>query len=185
MAVVGEAGDGMSAVKLAKMLAPDVVVLALAIPGMNGVEIARRVTAEVPTGRILALSMHTENRLIEDMLSAGAMGYAHKGCSFAELTQAIRTVAAGRPYLCATTTRAINGAPVHDDPVAARGISAREREVLQLLAEGKTQSEIAVGLGITVRTVYTHCRRMKAKLAARNTADLIRYAILQGLAAVD
>lgn len=189
MSVVGEAGDGTSAVELAKMLVPDVVVLAFAIAGTNGIEIAHRIAAEVPGVKILALSMHTENRLIGDMLSAGAMGYVHKGCSFAELARAIRTVAAGRPYLCAVAAHAITEGYTHDSshdgPVALRAISDREREVLRLLAEGKTPKRIAAVLGISVKTVYTHRRRMMVKLGAKNAVHLMKCAIRQGLTAVE
>jgi len=189
ISVVGEAGDGTSAVELAKMLVPDVVVLAFAVAGMNGIEIAHRIAAEVPGVKILALSMHTENRLIGDMLSAGAMGYVHKGCSFAELARAIRTVAAGRPYLCAVAAHAITEGYTHDSshdgPVALRAISDREREVLRLLAEGKTPKRIAAVLGISVKTVYTHRRRMMVKLGAKNAVHLMKCAIRQGLTAVE
>jgi len=185
MEVVAEAGDGMTATRLAQELAPDVVVMDAAMPGMNGVAATREIAAKAPAAKIVALTMHTDRRFVREMLRAGACGYVQKGCSFEEVARAVRMAALGRPYLSAfvagvvakdygSRLRKENGTGHFD-------LTPREREVLRLLAEGKSPKEIAVTFGVNVKTVSSHRRSIMIKLGITTMAGLIKYAIREGL----
>lgn len=186
--VLGEASDGREAVALAQELSPDVVIMDVAMTGLNGVEATRRITAAVPDTRVIALSIHGDRRFVARMLQAGASGYVLKGGSFDELVQAIRAVARGQAYL----TPAVAGALTED---YAQGLSAdarrasallspREREVLQLLAEGRNTKQVAADLGITRSTVGVHRHRIMRKLNVDSAAEMIKWAIREGLASL-
>ena len=184
--VVGEAANGRAAVELARQHKPDLVILDVSMPDLNGIEAARQIHADVPTARIVALSMHSDRRFVAEMLRAGASGYLLKDCAFDEIHKAIETVLTGEIYLSSRIT----GVLVDDymkrmtdgeTPGVAADISAREREVLQLLAEGKTTKQVALKLHLSPKTVETHRHNIMKKLNIDNIAELTKYAIREGL----
>jgi DNA-binding NarL/FixJ family response regulator len=189
LTVVGEADNGRTAVAMAKELMPDVVVLDIGMPELNGVEAARRMIHENPRLRIIALSMHSDRRFVSEMLKAGASAYLLKDGAFEELVEAIQAVTAGNVYL----SPGIAGVVVDDyvsqigDPVrTAFGVlSSREREVLQLMSEGLATKQIAASLRVSVKTVETHRRQIMEKLDLHSVAELTKYAIREGLTTVE
>ncbi len=189
MEVVGEARTGREAVRLARELAPDLVVMDVAMPDLNGVEAARQIVQANPEAKVLALSMHSDAQFVARMLEAGASGYLLKDGAFDELEAGIRQVTEGKTYL----SPAITGTVVKDyvrrmgEPEAegVSPLSPREREVLQLLAEGLVSKQIAARLGLSVKTVETHRGRLMDKLGLRTVAELTKYAIRQGITQLD
>ncbi|MHC4592994.1 MAG: response regulator transcription factor [Planctomycetota bacterium] len=184
MEVVGEAADGRSAVQLAADLAPDVVIMDVAMPDLNGVEATRQITQSAPGAKVIALSMHSDKRFVQEMLRAGACGYVRKGSSISELARAIHNVVKGHVYLCPTAADIVargyvDQLPAYGSPPAV-ALTPREREVAQLLAEGMIPKQIAAELGISVKTVSTHRRHVMVKCGLQSTADLVRYAIQRG-----
>ena len=185
--VVGEADNGRSSVKLTGELAPDVVIMDVAMPDLNGIDATRRIAEAEPRTRVLALSMHSDGRYVKGMLQAGARGYILKDCAAEELTHAIRTVMAGQVYVSPGVTGAIVNDYVRqlsaaDGPAT---LTRREREVLQLLAEGGSTANIAAGLHLSVKTIETHRKRIMDKLGLRSIAELTKYAIREGITTVD
>jgi DNA-binding NarL/FixJ family response regulator len=185
MEVVAEADDGRSAVELAQECCPDVVVMDISMCDLNGIDATRQITAAANNTKVLALSMHGEERFVAEMLAAGASGYLLKDCAADELALAIRTVFADQNYL----SPSISGILVQDyvrrleadhgpDPC---DLDAREREVLQLLTEGKTSKQIGSCLGVHVRTIEGCRRRIMAKLNIHSVAGLTKYAVRKGL----
>jgi DNA-binding NarL/FixJ family response regulator len=187
--VVGEAGDGREGVRMAREIKPNVVVMDIAMPNLNGVEATRQIVAENPDVRVLALSMHSDRLLVAEMLKAGAAGYLVKQCTFSEMVEAIRAVASGNTYLSPTVTGPVVegflGRRPRTDSPAFTLLSPREREVLQLMAEGLGTRQIADQLNISVSTVETHRRQLKTKLQIDNYAGLIKFAISEGLTTLD
>lgn len=186
--VAGEASDGREAVQRTRDLRPDVVLMDVVMPGLNGLDATRMIRQETPGTRVLALSMHVDKRYVLGMLDAGASGYVPKDASFDEVARAIRAVAAGHVYLAPS----IAGLVVEGyarrttvSPATTSALSQREREVLQLLAEGSTAREIARRLHISVKTVETHRRNLLGKLELETVADLVRYAIREGITSLD
>ena len=180
--VVGEAGDGISAIELAHSLQPDVAVVDISMPRLNGVEVVRRLTAELPRTRVLVLTMHEEDEYVVQMVRAGARGYLVKHAATAELLTAIRAIASGGVYFGPYATRLLAGQlqqPTSDDPYGT--LSAREREVLHLVVDGLTIKEIARQLDISAKTAENHRSRLLAKLGVRNSAELVRYAVRKRL----
>jgi two-component system, NarL family, response regulator NreC len=180
--VVGEAGDGVSAIELAHSLQPDVAVVDISMPRLNGVEVVRRLTAELPRTRVLVLTMHEEDEYVVQMVRAGARGYLVKHAATAELLTAIRAIASGGVYFGPYATRLLAGQlqqPTSDDPYGT--LSAREREVLHLVVDGLTIKEIARQLDISAKTAENHRSRILAKLGVRNSAELVRYAVRKRL----
>jgi DNA-binding NarL/FixJ family response regulator len=183
--VVGEAANGREAVAEALRLQPDVVVMDLAMPELNGVDAARRLTKELPDTKILGLSMNADRRYVAAMLAAGAAGYVLKNAAAEQLLEALTVVMSGGTYLSpgiddlATST----GAGVHR--AAEKALTAREREVLQLVAEGKSSKEIGAALKIALPTVETHRRQIMEKLGLRTIAELTKYAIREGLTSAE
>jgi DNA-binding NarL/FixJ family response regulator len=185
MEVVGVAHDGREAVRMTSEIAPDVVIMDVAMPKLNGIEAARQIISEIPEVKVIALSMHTDRRYVTGMLSAGVSGYLPKDCVGEELAQAIRTVVGGQVYL----SPAIAGIVVEEFTAATKKrhslLSPRELEVLQLLAEGQSSREIASSLHISVKTVETHRRQLMEKLKLKTVAELTKYAIREGITSID
>lgn len=183
--VLGEASDGRSAVQLARELNPDVVIMDIGMPGLNGIDATRQVLADVPGTRVLALSMHSDKRYVTQMLQAGASGYLLKDSAFGELTTAIRTVMSERVYLSPSLTDLVVRDYVEHmsatDGSEKPLLSPREREVLQLLAEGKSTKLIASDLSISVKTVETHRKQIMNKLDMHSIAELTKYAVREGI----
>ena len=184
--VIGEAKDGREAVQLAKKLEPAVLVMDLAMPHLNGWEAARRVLESKPAIRVLILSAHCENVYVRRAVEAGVAGFVLKQNSLRDLCAAIRTVAAGASFFVPEVSRqgrlgCFFGSHGVSGPRAKVELSAREREVLQLIAEGKANKQTAAELGITIKTVEKHRGRIMGKLGIHETAGLTRYAIGAGI----
>ncbi|MFH1463593.1 MAG: response regulator transcription factor [Pseudomonadota bacterium] len=184
MVVVGEAGDGREALALVGELAPDVVLMDVTMPGMDGLQATRAILAAHPTVRIVILTMHADRAFVAEALKAGAAGYLLKEAPFSDLVQALRAVRAGRIQLSPAVAELV----VQDYVLLARGelpagspLSDREREVLQLVAGGLSTKEIAFQLGVSVKTVETHRKQIMDKLDLHSVADLTKYAIREGL----
>ena len=178
--IVGEAGDGNTALQLVAELLPDVVVLDISLREMSGVDIAAQITADYPQIKIVALSMHSDKRFVMQMLKAGAAGYVTKTAASTELLTAIRTVAAGKRYVGAEVADAlIDG--VQTSTNSQTQLGRREREVLRLLAEGLRTSDIADRLFISAGTVEVHRRNIMRKLDLHTVAELTKYAIREGI----
>lgn len=188
--VVGVAGNGREAVRLARDFKPDVVVLDVTMPELSGVEAARQIRENHPEARIIALSMHSDRRFVTGMLTAGASGYLVKDCALEELALALRTVMRGEIYLSPRIAGAVveslrrATSPVGDFTQVAV-LTSREREVLQLLAEGHATRDIATRLHVSVKTVETHRRQIMTKLGIENVAGLTKFAIREGLTSLD
>ncbi len=185
--IVGVAHDGPDAIKLAQLHLPDVLVLDIAMPALNGVEVARRLHKELPKVKVLALSAYLDKRFVQEMLKAGAVGYVTKTAALTDLPRAIRAVASGQNYLSPEITAAVVSdiAPLAGSatpPLSA--LSPREREVLRLVADGVRTAEIARRLGITEATVEVHRRNVMHKLDLRTVAQLTKYAVREGLSSL-
>jgi DNA-binding NarL/FixJ family response regulator len=192
MEVVAEASDGRSAVQLAQELRPDVVVMDVGMPGLNGIEATRQITNREPDARVVALSMHSDRRFMGEMLKAGAKGYLLKDGAFEELATAIRSVIANKVYLSPRIADVVVDDYVRRTPGQAAGdtsafakLTPREREVLQLMAEGRATKEIAMDLKVSIKTVETHRRQIMEKLQIHSVAELTKYAIREGLTSLD
>jgi len=181
MEVVGEASNGREAVEAATKLRPDLVVMDVAMPELNGIEATRRVKEFSPRTRVLALSMHKDAVYVREILRAGAQGYLLKDSSDADLVNAARAVAKGEGWVSPGVANAVlTDYRQHvTDPIDL--LSSREREVLQLIAEGKTNKEIAALLNLSVYTVDAHRGRIMEKLNLHSTGELVRFAVRKGL----
>ena len=181
MEIVGQAGNGREAVELAEKLHPDVVVMDVAMPELNGTEATRRLAASMPRTRVLALSMHKDSVYVREILRAGARGYLLKDSGDTDLVAAVRAIAKGEGYI----SPAVSDAVLTDyrkhvtDPLDL--LTGREREVLQAIAEGKTNKEIATILNLSVYTVEAHRGRIMEKLNLHSTGELVRFALRNGL----
>lgn len=181
MEVVGQAADGRAAIELAERLQPEVVVMDVAMPGLNGIEATRRLVEALPRSRVLALSMHKDSVYVREILRAGARGYLLKDAFDRDLVAAVRAVARGEAYL----SPAVSEAVLSDyrkqvvDPLDL--LTSREREILQMLAEGKTNKEIAATLNLSVYTVDAHRGRIMEKLNLHSIGELVRFALRKGL----
>jgi DNA-binding NarL/FixJ family response regulator len=185
MQVVGEAEDGRKAIELVNECSPDIVIMDITMPNLNGVEATRHITGESSKSKVIALSIHSNRRFVADMLKAGASGYILKECLSDELVQAIRTVSTGGRYLSPRITDV-----VIDDYVKRLSttpesriatLTARERQVLQLLAEGKSTKQIALDLHVSSKTIEANRRRIMEKLDIHSIAELTKYAVREGL----
>lgn len=191
LVVVGEASDGQEAWQRACDLKPDVLVLDVSMPGVGGTEAAERIAADCPEVKVLALTMHEERGYVTRLLRAGARGYVLKRTATSELVRAIRAVAGGGTYVDASLLGALladhdaTGARTSDRVDAAHTLSAREDEVLRLVARGHSNKEVAAALEISVKTVETHKANGMAKLGLRSRAALVRFAIDEGWLAAD
>jgi DNA-binding NarL/FixJ family response regulator len=187
--VVGETGDGLEALELVKQLQPNVLVLDLRMPSLNGLEVARQLGKRLPHVGIVILSMYNDEGFVLEALTHGVSAYVLKGANSSELVQAVREVAAGRRYLSPPLSNQVIEAYQQLAQVHAldrsETLTTREREVLQLSAEGHTCGEIATRLGISTRTAETHRYRLMHKLSLHSQADLIRYALQRGIIAMN
>ncbi|MBI2460697.1 MAG: response regulator transcription factor [Candidatus Rokubacteria bacterium] len=184
LAVVGEAASGREAIRAVKELRPDLVLMDVAMPDLNGLEATRRIKAEHAKVQVLALTMHENEQYFFQMLHAGAAGYVVKGAPPEELIGAIRSVTRGEAYLSPPLTRRLLDEyldRVKEGQPAVDPLTDREREILRLIAEGLTSKEIAAKLAISPYTVERHRANAMAKLNLHNRAELIRYAIRKGL----
>ena len=179
--VVGEAADGQEAIKRARDLSPDVAVLDLTMPLLNGLDAAREIVRASPRTRPILLTMHTEDPYVMEALRAGIKGYVLKTQPSTDLVQAIQEVSRGRVYLSPGISRTVVEAYLAKTELPPDPLSPREHEVLQLVAEGKTSKEIARLLGVSVKTAENHRTRIMARLGIHETAGLVRYAIRRGL----
>lgn len=185
MEVVGEAGNGRDAIQLARELSPDLVIMDVTMPGLNGIDSTRVITSNPKRIKVIALSMYSDKQFVQGMMQAGASGYLLKDCAFNELAHAIRAVFKGDTYL----SPGIAGIVVEDyvsklsrsASSASSVLTRREREVLQLISEGESTKHIASKLAISVKTVETHRRQMMGKIGIRTVAGLTKYAIREGL----
>ncbi len=183
MRVVGLAADGREAVTLAAELKPEVVVMDISMPDMNGVEAARKIHAARPETRIVMLSMHSDAEHVYRALEAGATGYLLKNSAGAELVAAVRAVHAGRRYLSEKINEMVVAGYLGEKRAASplESLSKRERDILQLLVDGKNNREAAEQLHISVKTVETYRSRMLQKLGITNFSDLVKFAMTHGL----
>lgn len=185
MEVVGQAGDGHSAVELARELNPNIILMDVSMPNLNGIEATRAILRDSPGTRVIALSMHSAKRYVREMFRAGASGYLLKDCEFDELIQTIRLIAEGQTYISPTISRVVVENCMHDAPgekgSAFSVLTQREREVLQLMAEGNSTKQIAMRLYISPKTVEAHRLRIMNKLDIDSVALLTKYAIQEGL----
>lgn len=185
MEVIGQASNGRATIDLVRQLAPDILITDISMPDLNGVEATRQVLRECPAVKVIALSMHSSRQFVMEMFRAGAMGYLLKDCDYDELVKAIHTVAEGKVYVSSSIGDVIvedllNGRQA-GAPTAFSLLTPREREVLQLMAEGNTTRQIARRLFISPKTVEAHRLRVMNKLDIDNVAQLTKYAIQEGL----
>lgn len=190
MEVVAEAEDGRHAVRLVRELSPQVVIMDVGMPDLNGIEATRQILQESPETKIIALSMHSDRRFVTNMIKAGASGYLLKDSAFEELATAIRVVMARKTYLSHEIAHVVvkdyvQGGGSKDDLSVFSVLSPREREVLQLMAEGKTNRQIAEALNVSLKTIETHRQQIMNKLEIHNIVELTKYAIREGLASLD
>jgi DNA-binding NarL/FixJ family response regulator len=186
MKVVAEADNGRAAVEMTRKHKPSVAVLDLTMPVLNGIEAARQIAEACLATRTIILSVHSEKRFVTEALRAGAAGYILKDCAFEELAHAIRTTAANQTYLSPAVARTVvegylGRSPRRQRPTAFAVLTDRERQVLQLLAEGRSAKRIATDLGVSIKTVETHRANIMRKLGKHSIAELTKYAIREGL----
>jgi two-component system response regulator NreC len=182
--VIAQAEDGLDAIEKAKHYKPDVVILDIAMPRMNGIEATKKLKAQIPGIKIITLSMHSEKQYVKGVLEAGADGYLLKNCTYRQLTDAIQSVYDGKKYLSEDiTAMIINGylTPSGSEASEYEKLSDREKELFLLFAEGKSTREIGDLLFISVKTVNTHKQNILEKLELKSNADLIKYALKNGL----
>lgn len=189
MEVVGEAENGRLVLELARQKKPDVVIMDVSMPDLNGIEATRQMLAAQPGVRVIALSMHSDRRLVAGMLQAGASGFLLKDCAFDELARAIHAVMANQPYLSPRIAETVIQDYVRrmtpSESSTADALTKRQREVLQLLAEGWSTKHISSHLYLSVKTVETHRREIMAKLSLHSIAELTKYAIREGLTSLE
>jgi DNA-binding NarL/FixJ family response regulator len=183
--VVGEAENGKMAIEMVDRLSPEVVIMDIAMPDMNGIEATRQIVDRTSHSvKVIGLTMHSDIRYVIRMLKAGASGFLLKDCSSEELVEAIKAVNAGETYLCEWVKENLAKDYINvlrgDKLPASSALTAREREVIELLADGKTIKEIASQLNVSPKTVEAHRQNIMEKLGINNTAELVKYAIREG-----
>jgi two-component system NarL family response regulator len=187
--VVGEAGNGYEALEMARTRRPDVIVMDIGMKDLNGIEATRQIMAQNPRAKVVALSTHSDESYVLSMLEAGASGYVLKDAAVDEMRRAIRVVAGGRHYLSPEIAGTVVGSRLRgaaeEGASASSLLGARERQILQLLAEGHTSSEIARRLHIATTTVDSHRRNIMKKLDLHSVAELTKYAIREGLTSLE
>jgi two-component system response regulator NreC len=189
MKVVAEAENGRMAVQLAQKLLPEVVVMDIGMPDLNGIEATRQILANNPKVKVIALSMHSAKRFVVEMLKVGASGYLLKDCAFEELALAIRTAITNKVYVSPSVNGMMIKEYVHNlsetEFSVASILTPRERQALQLLAEGKTTKQIALSLNVSVKTIETYRRQLMVKLNLHSVAELTKYAIREGITSLE
>jgi DNA-binding NarL/FixJ family response regulator len=189
MEVIAEAKDGRMTVKLAEKLSPDVILMDITMPGLNGMDATREILSMVSDVKVVALSMHSDEQFVAGMLNAGASGYLLKDCAFEELCRAIRAVVANETYLspgiASIVVKEYRRALSRTEFSLSPGLTAREREVVQLVTEGKSSKEIASLLHVSVRTVESHRHQIMDKLDIHTIAELTKYAIRKGITSLE
>ncbi len=184
--IIAEAEDGRTTVELCREHKPDIVIMDITMPCLNGIEATRQIVAELPTIKVIGLSMHSNKKFIGEMLSAGASGYLLKDSAFEELITAIFAVSNNRFYIGSQLTGVeIDEYLKKDGTTSTSPLTDREREVLQLLSEGKTTRQIAFSLKVSAKTVATHRSQIMLKLGFKSVAQLTKYAINEGLTSVE
>lgn len=187
--VVAEASTGRSAITLASQVLPDIVIMDITMPDLNGIDATRRIVKDNPDIKVIGLSMHKDRGFVEEMFQAGALGYLHKQCPFEQLLEAIDHVNAGRPFLCRDFENFNLDDLVlhrnHPDSSVRSKLTQREREILQLLAECHTTKQIAASRNISVKTVEAHRQNIMRKLKIDNIAGLTKYALRNGITSLD
>ncbi len=183
--VVGQAANGRAAVELVEQLDPDVVIMDIGMPNLNGIEATRQMKTQRPALKIMALSTHSDGTIVAKMIKAGASGYMLKESAFSELKEGIVTMLQGQVFLCRQISKVVFSDYINmltnPKAVESDGLSSREREVLQLVAEGHTTKEIAKILHLSPKTVDSHREHIMEKLGIRNVAGLTKYAMREGL----
>ena len=187
--IVGEAEDGRIAIQLARELNPDVIIMETSMPNLNGIEATRQIINELPEVKVIALSSHWDRRSVCEMFKAGASGYVPKDCAFGELVSAIRNVASNHTYLSSRISGIVVEGYIHrleeNEGSVYSVLTAREREVLQLVAEGKSTKVIAKELHVSTKTIEWHRSQLMNKLRVQSVAELVKYAIREGLTSLD
>ncbi len=187
--VVGEAGDGASALRFVEEDEPDVVLMDITMPDMNGIEATRAILTRRPATRVVILSMHADRRFVIEALKAGAAGYFLKSSSARDLVDGLRGIAQGELRLCPTVSTSVireyASLSTQEDDSVFSVLSDRERQVLQLLAEGLVNKEVAARLQVSVKTAESHRARLMAKLGIHSIAELTKYAVREGLTSLD
>lgn len=187
--VIAEAASGQEAIRLALEHSPDIILMDITMPDLNGMEATRQILAKKPRIKIIALSMHTQKLYVMGMLDAGVSGYLSKTCSFKELVEAVNIVLSGKIYLCHDIAKIVVDRALASQQETRESqfslLSHREMEILQLIAEGHKNKDIAEKLHISVKTVQIHRTHLKKKLSIDNTADLTKYAISKGITSMD
>ncbi len=179
--VVGEAGDGREALHLVKELQPDIVVMDISMPELNGLDAAERVKQHAEKTKVIILSMHANEEYVAQALKAGASGYLLKDAAINELQMAVKAVAQGQFFLSPSISRQVVDSYLHGGPTGLDLLSPRQREILQLIAEGKSTREIAETLHLSVKTIESHRVQLMDRLDIHDVAGLIRYALRKGL----
>jgi len=189
MEVIGDAKDGRKAVELVRELSPDVVITDISMPNLNGVDATRQIVRDFPKIKVVALSIHSNRAFVADMLKAGASGYVLKECTFDELVDAIRTVIDGGVYLSPKVASIVVSDYIKHSAGAAElplgSLTEREREILQLIGEGKNTKQIALQLHVSTKTIEADRRKIMQKLDAHSIAELVKIAISGGLASLE
>jgi len=189
MVVAGEAENGRQALQLTRKLNPDVIIMDISMPDLNGIDAAKQILGEQPGVKIVALSMHSEKQFVEGMIKAGVSGYLLKDTAFEELVKAVRLVCAGKKYLSPDITEIVlqdyKQPPDANDHQPANLLSSREREVLQLIAEGRATRVIADILHVSVKTVETHRKNIMDKLGLYTVAEMTKYAVRHGITSIE
>jgi DNA-binding NarL/FixJ family response regulator len=186
--IIAEADNGKDAIEKAKALNPDIIVMDIGMPILNGVEATGRLLKEFPEIKVIALSMHSEKQFIKGMLEAGAAGYLFKNCAYDELIEAIHTVNAGKKYLSDKITEIMIQDYLGKEesiPESDSELTERESEILKLIAEGVPTSEISELLFVSVKTIGTHKQHLLEKLNLKTSTDLVKYAIKKGIISLD
>jgi len=187
--VIGEAEDGLAAVKLAKKLSPDIVIMDITMPNLNGVEATRLILENNPQIKIIALSMHPEKHIVKEVLEAGASAYVLKSYLFDELSRALDAVQDNQRYLSPRITDVVIEDYVHQPANGMADLSSkltsRDRQIVQMLSEGKTIKQIALALHISPKTADASRRKIMNKLGATSIADLVKYAVREGITSLE